>query len=55
MVNMSSFNCPECGTAIIDSPKGYITSCEHHKAENVNVLRSKYFEVNEQGNVNGKD
>ena len=33
---MSNFNCDKCGTAIIDSPIGYITSCEH-KAEDVNI------------------
>jgi len=37
---MSNFNCDKCGTAIIDSPTGYVTSCEHYKAENVNKLRS---------------
>lgn len=41
---MSSFNCEHCGTAIIDTPRGYITSCEHHKAEDINKLRSKHLE-----------
>lgn len=41
---MSSFNCEHCGTAIIDTPRGYITSCEHHKAEDINMLRSKHLE-----------
>lgn len=26
---MSSFHCGTCGTAILDSPDGYITGCEH--------------------------
>ena len=37
---MSNFNCDKCGTTIIDSSNGYITSCEHYKAENVNKFRS---------------
>jgi len=27
---MSSFNCEHCGTAIIDTPDGYVTECEHY-------------------------
>ena len=27
---MSHFNCEHCGTAIIDTPDGYITGCEHY-------------------------
>jgi hypothetical protein len=27
---MSSFICEFCGKEIIDSPKGYITECEHY-------------------------
>lgn len=27
---MSNFTCPHCGTNIIDSPRGYITGCEHY-------------------------
>lgn len=39
---MSSFNCEHCGTAIIDTPRGYITSCEHHKAEDItDIAKSK--------------
>lgn len=41
---MSSFLCEHCGTAIIDSPRGYVTSCEHYKAEDINKLRSKHLE-----------
>ncbi len=27
---MSSFICDKCGTAIIDTSKGYVTECEHY-------------------------
>ena len=27
---MSNFTCPHCGKDIIDSPRGYITGCEHY-------------------------
>jgi len=27
---MSSFNCEHCGEAIIDTPNGFITGCEHY-------------------------
>ena len=27
---MSNFICPECGTACIDTPSGYVTGCEHY-------------------------
>jgi hypothetical protein len=27
---MSSFLCDKCGTAIIDTDKGYVTECVHH-------------------------
>ena len=27
---MSNFYCDKCGTALIDSPHGYITECEHY-------------------------
>lgn len=30
---MSNFNCEQCGTAIIDSPAGYVTGCEHYPIE----------------------
>lgn len=49
---MSSFNCPKCGTAIIDTPKGYVTSCEHYQIENLNNLAE--FSSNKE-NINGKD
>ncbi len=30
---MSSFLCPKCMTAIIDTPEGYITFCQHYPEE----------------------
>lgn len=27
---MSNFECEKCGTAIIDSPRGYVTGCDHY-------------------------
>ena len=30
---MSSFVCSACGTLIIDSPRGYLTGCEHWPLE----------------------
>ncbi len=30
---MSNFQCSQCGTALIDSPTGYVTGCEHHPIE----------------------
>ena len=27
---MSNFICEECGAVIVDTPKGYITGCEHY-------------------------
>lgn len=42
--DMSNFICDKCGVTIIDTPAGYVTSCEHYKAEDVNKLRSKYLE-----------
>lgn len=35
---MSHFTCDKCGKPIIDSPKGYVTGCEHYPME-VNMLR----------------
>lgn len=34
---MSSFQCQECGAAIIDSPLGYITSCQHYPKEKIKL------------------
>jgi hypothetical protein len=28
---VSSFNCDQCGKPIIDTDRGYVTECEHHK------------------------
>lgn len=30
---MSNFICTQCGMAIIDSPNGYVTECEHYKMD----------------------
>lgn len=30
---MSNFCCEKCGTAILDSPRGYTTSCPHYQAD----------------------
>lgn len=30
---MSSFYCEKCGKAILDSPNGYTTGCEHYPLE----------------------
>ena len=30
---MSNFNCEHCGAACIDSPRGYVTGCEHYPAD----------------------
>ena len=30
---MSSFLCEKCGKAIIDTPNGYVTRCEHYPLE----------------------
>jgi len=27
---MSNFTCEKCGVDILDSPRGYITACEHY-------------------------
>lgn len=35
---MSSFNCPICKIAILDSPHGYITGCEHYPMEELKPL-----------------
>lgn len=43
-IDMSNFNCEHCGTAIIDTSRGYITSCEHYKAEDINKFLSRHLE-----------
>lgn len=32
---MSSFYCEHCGTAIEDTPRGYVTGCEHYPLEKI--------------------
>lgn len=34
---MSSFNCNECGTAIIDTDKGCVTACEHWPMDGLRI------------------
>lgn len=38
---MSNFICDKCGKSCIDSPKGYVSGCEHYPADNV-ILFSAY-------------
>lgn len=37
---MSNFHCKHCGTAIVDTPNGYITGCEHYPIEQVKRIPS---------------
>lgn len=30
---MSNFICDKCGTECVDSPRGYVTGCEHYPAD----------------------
>jgi len=30
---MSNFYCEKCGSVIIDTPKGFVTECEHYPLE----------------------
>lgn len=36
---MSNFICEHCGTSIIDSPKGYITGCEHYPIKSLSKAK----------------
>ena len=41
---MSSFTCEHCGTDILDTPRGYITECEHYPFEELKpVPRNKRY------------
>ena len=42
---MSNFLCEHCGTEIIDSEQGYITGCEHYKADVSRNLLTKDCQV----------
>lgn len=35
---MSSFFCPHCAAPITDSPRGYVTGCEHYPVERKSVF-----------------
>ena len=37
---MSSFNCNDCGTEIIDTDKGYVTACEHWPMDRAYITTS---------------
>ncbi len=30
---MSSFDCPQCGARLVDTPYGYVTGCDHYPVE----------------------
>ena len=55
---MSNFYCKKCGTAIIDSPNGYITGCEHYptalQTENKR-LREVIKDIKFEAEFNGND
>lgn len=36
---MSNYRCEHCNTDIIDTPRGYITECEHYPLELATVAR----------------
>lgn len=38
-INMSNFNCDKCGKPIIDSPRVYITGCEHNPIEEKKLVK----------------
>lgn len=40
---MSSYTCETCKTDILDTPRGYITECEHHPKEKKNSNFSDFF------------
>lgn len=50
---MSSFQCPNCGTEIIDSPTGYETGCEHYPLEK-NMTDTPSIEARAREYVRGR-
>ena len=50
---MSHFNCEHCGTAIIDTPDGYVTGCEHYpntmNYDKEQKMESKYKKCTKRG------
>jgi hypothetical protein len=38
---VSNFICEECGAKVVDSPRGYITGCEHYPVETVEEVAPK--------------
>ena len=49
---MSSYYCEHCGAAIIDSPKGYVTGCEHWPMGKYSGWNHVYHEALERGYTN---
>jgi len=47
---MSNFACEKCGAMIYDSPKGYITYCEHYPLE-VKIKNNKPQQMYKIGDV----
>ncbi|MCK5611427.1 hypothetical protein KAR91_56680 [Candidatus Pacearchaeota archaeon] len=41
---MSSFICEHCGTEIIDTNSGYITSCPHYDKDDIIELSGKQMD-----------
>lgn len=37
---MSNFTCEHCASPVLDSPKGYVTGCEHYPIPNKPVVTS---------------
>jgi hypothetical protein len=42
---MSSFICEQCGTAICDTPQGYISECPHYPLETLNLVHPIFVEL----------
>ena len=42
---MSNFACEKCGAMIYDSPKGYVTYCEHYPLEVKNNQPQKKYKI----------
>lgn len=49
---MSSFRCETCQTPIIDTPKGYVTGCEHYPLIN-GAWGKIYYQHLRRGHGNG--
>lgn len=51
---MSSFNCEKCGTPIIDTPRGYITECEHYPLDLKKARKVWWDEVTKEFAAHGE-